>query len=523
VSRVAIVGSGVVGSNLALDLARLGHEVTVFEKGPDYPYPHEEPFLEVARYHDDDPRRNAPRDQRLVTMTGQYTRDLTDEAVMRVGGAGTVWTGLTMRMREVDFRTKSAFGFGDDWPLTYGEVEPWYCAAEERMGVSGTDDDNPWAPPRSKPYPMPPFELTWDDRLLGERLAKAGIHLHTTPQARTRHEYAGRAACQNFNACTQCPVGARYSPTVHLLEAVATGRCTVRHGVAVRRVVTDGAGRARALVCRPLDGGAEFEFGADLVVIAAGAFESARLLLLSTDATHPDGLGNASGQVGRNLVFHHIWAGHLHFREKFWAGRLGPWTGQTEQFCDPEGRGPFGGLKVEFPSSPSPSHMDEAAGAATVEEALARMEPMRRCRRLAMHAESVPDDRKFVRLSSARDRFGDPRLDIHYDLNDFDRRTFDFSRDVFRRFATATGAQDWEYRAIEDFGIFNHYSGTCRMAAGPGQGVVNAWGEVFGTPGLWVLGLSTFVNAGGALNPTLTGLALGMRSAGRMHERLAAG
>ena len=519
-SRVAIVGSGVVGSNLALDLARLGHEVTVFEKGPDYPYPHERQFAEMIRYHYDNPRWSVPREMRLYRMTGQYARDLTDEAVMRVGGAGTVWTGLTMRMRKVDFRTRSAFGFGDDWPISYEDVEPWYCAAEERMGVSGTDEDNPWAPPRTKPYPMPPFELTADDRVLGERLKKAGIHIHTTPQARNRHAWQGRDACQNFNACAQCPVGARYSPTVHLHEAIATGRCTLRAGVSVRRVLTDANGRARALVCRTQGGTADFEFGADLVVIAAGAFESARLLLMSTEARRPDGLGNAAGQVGRNLVFHHIWSGHLHFQEKFWAGRLGPWTGQSEQFCNPEGRGKFGGLKVEFPSSPSPSHMDEAAGAATVDDALAKLELTRRCRRLAMHAESVPDERKFMRLSAEKDGLGDPRVDIHYDLNEFDQRTHAFAQDVFSRFARGTGATDAQFRPLEDFGIFNHYSGTCRMAATESDGVVNGWGEVFGTPGLWVLGLSTFVNAGGALNPTLTGLALGMRSAGRMHEQL---
>ncbi|HTR96497.1 MAG TPA: GMC family oxidoreductase [Candidatus Acidoferrales bacterium] len=519
-SRVAIVGSGMMGSNLALDLARLGHDVTVFEKGPEYPYPHLPVFLAETKYHYDDPRWGIGHDLRRYAMTGQYARDLSDEAVMHVGGAGTRWTGLTMRMRPHDLHTRTAFGYGEDWPLEYAELEPWYCEAEARMGVSGTDDDNPWAPPRSKPYPLPPFELTWDDRRLAGKLERGGIHIHTTPQARASRDYDGRPACQNFDACDVCPIGARYSPTVHLQRAVATGHCTLHCGVSVRRIVTDASGRARGLVARANGESHDVEHDADLVVVAAASFESARLLLLSRDARHPDGLGNHAGHVGKHLVFHHIWSGHMHYREKLWPGRLGPWTGQSEQFCNPPGRGRYGGLKIEFPSSPSPEHMDVAAGASSLEESMAAFEVSRRCRRVAMHAESVPGEGKFVRLGAGEDRFGDPRLEIHYDLDDFDHRTYEYSADVFKRFAAASEAEFSQYREFVDFGTFAHFMGTCRMSAKPADGVVDPYGQVHGVPGLYVVGLSNFVGSGGALNPTLTGLALSLRSVGRMHEEL---
>jgi choline dehydrogenase-like flavoprotein len=521
VSRIAIVGSGMMGSNVALDLVQRGHEVHVFEKGPEYPYPHAQPYDERVRHLWENPRWTIARDLRHYEMTGEYRRNLTDEAVMVVGGAGTRWTGLTMRMREVDFRTRTAFGYGRDWPIQYADLEPWYCAAEERMGVSGTDDDNPSAPPRSKPYPLPPFELTWDDRLLASRLERAGLHVHTTPQARTRLPFADRPGCMNFNGCDVCPIGARYSPSHHLMQALATGRCHLHAGVSVRRIVTDTRGRARALLVRDNDGTRDVEHPADLIVVAAGALEGARLLLLSTDARHTDGLGNNSGLVGRGLVFHHIWAGHMHYPESLFAGRLGPWTGQIEQFCNPEGRGRIGGVKVELPSSPSPAHVNAAADAHTIEAAREEMKRMRHCRRVAIHAESTPDARKYVRLGRTQDRFGDPRLEIHYDLNDFDRRTYDFGRELFQRVARGSGATDWEYREIEDFGIFNHYSGTCAMSAKPEDGVVDPFGRVHDTPGLWVLGLGTFVDAGGALNPTLTGLALSLRAIEPMQASLA--
>jgi len=519
-SRVAIVGSGMVGANLALEFARRGHDVTVFEKGPDYPYPHEPQFLARIRYDYVDPRWEIGRDLRHTLSTGHYARDLTDEAVMVVGGAATRWTGLTMRMSPHDFRTKSVFGYGTDWPLGYDELEPWYCAAEARIGVSGTDADNPWAPPRSKPYPLPPFEMTWDDRVLAERLERAGIHIHTTPQARTRKAYDGREACMNFDACDFCPIGARYSPTHHLERAKATGRCTVRSDVSVRRVLADAAGRARALVCRPNRGERDFEHAADLVIVAGGAFESARLLLLSTDARHPDGLGNTTGHLGRHLVFHHIWSGHLHFREHLYPGRAGFWTGQSEQFCNPPTRGRHGGIKVEFPASPSPGHRQAAGDAESLAAALTAFEPSRRCRRVAIHAESVPGDGKRIVLSKRRDRFGDPRVEVHYDFDDFDHATYDFGRALYQRIAQGTGAYEWSYRDLADFGTFAHHMGGCRMSEKPADGVTDPFGEVHGVPGLYVLGLSVFASAGGALNPTITALALALRSADRMLERL---
>jgi len=510
--RVAIVGSGMIGSTLAFELANRGVEVTVFERGPDYPYPPRQRFVETVDYDFDNPVYSLPRDLTRMTSSGSYRHDLSHETVTRVGGSGTAWTALATRMAPNDFHTRSRYGFSEDWPIDYDTLEPYLCRAEAQLGVSGSDDANPWAPARSRPYPLPPFEMTDDDALMAERLERGGIHMHSTPQARARRDYDGRPACMNIGLCHVCPTGSRYTPTVHLQRALATGRCRLHTRVTVRRVVTDGAGRARAVVCRPNGASADREHGADVVIIAGAAFESARLLLLSRDARHPDGLGNDGGHVGRHLAFHHIWNGHMHFREQLFPGRVGFWTGQSDQFCDPPTRGRHGGVKLELPSRPSIRHMRAAGEATSFEDAMAAFEWTTRCRQVGLHAESNTTDDKRVTLSKETDRFGDPVAHVHYVSSDFDHATYAYARGLFERVAKAAGATDWELPDLEDYGVFAHYMGVHRMGTNAADSVVDTFGAVHGTPGLYAIGLGMFAGSGGAVNPTLTGVALALRA-----------
>src|SRR4029079_495684 len=100
-------------------------------------------------------------------------------------------------------------------------------------GVSGTNDDNPYAPPRSGPYPLPHFEMSGDDRFCAEKLKAKGLILHSVPQARTRVNHDGRPACMTFGVCNTCPVGARYSPAHHLMPLVNAGKVTLHLNTSV--------------------------------------------------------------------------------------------------------------------------------------------------------------------------------------------------------------------------------------------------------------------------------------------------
>lgn len=140
---VAIVGSGIVGATIAYELTGRGHRVEIFERGPDYPYPHTPQFQDRFLHRYENPAYGLPDDLQGLTVSGTYRGDINHERHMITGGTATHWGGIALRMVPEDFHTKSLYGFGDDWPIGYDDVEPYYCRAEALLGVSGTDADNP--------------------------------------------------------------------------------------------------------------------------------------------------------------------------------------------------------------------------------------------------------------------------------------------------------------------------------------------------------------------------------------------
>jgi choline dehydrogenase-like flavoprotein len=509
---VAIIGSGIAATAIAWTLVKQGHRVTLFEKGPFGVDPPVRQFQELFRYGYRDPAHEAPRDLKALTVSGEYRHDLNDERVMAVGGSATRWAAISLRMRPEDFRTRTLYDFGNDWPLTYDEIEPYYCRAETLLGVSGDDAGNPFAPPRSRPYPLPPFEPGHADLALSERLGRCGIRLHTTPQARARVDYDGRPACENIGLCTLCPTGARYTPNHHLERLGATGRCTVIANAAVRRIVTDRAGRAEAIVYRPNDEMCDIEHGANVVILAAGGIESPRLLLLSADDHHPNGLGNNSGQVGANFTMHHSWSGVLNYPEPVYGGRIGAVTTQCHQFRDPPGRGRHGGVRIDLSSNflgDLPSTRGSRSGAEIVE----RMRSLPFRRGLIFEAESVPDPGKRVTLSNASDRFGDRLAHVQYAANDFDHRTYGFVCELFDRLAEASGGEKAALKRADEFHSGWHHMSACRMGEDPRTSVVDSYGRVHGVSNLYVAGAGTFAGTSGAVSPTLTIVALALRTA----------
>jgi choline dehydrogenase-like flavoprotein len=523
-STVAIVGSGIAGSLIAHLLTDSGYDVEVFEKGPDYPYPHSPQFKEQVHYLYDNPAYQVPPDLKNHTRSRGYLGDLETERLMVVGGSCTKWEALTIRMVPDEFRRKSLYGYGEDWPISYDDLEPYYGRAEALLGVSGTDEDNPFAPPRSQPYPLPPFELSYDDKIMAERLKKDGITLHTTPQARTRRAYGDRLGCVNIAACTFCPIGARYSPNYHLQRAVGTGLCTIHSGTSVRRIVVDQSGRARTLVYQTNDAKTPQEHAAKLIIVAAGAIESARLLLLSKDARDPDGVGNRGGQVGRHLTFHSVWRGHMQYDEALYPGRFGGWTGQSAQFRNPPQPARHTGVKVEFASFldiPYGNAQPEKWRSVTrASEVMEQLRPIVHRRQIALHSESVTSERKFVTLSRKKDRFSDPFAHVQYELAPIDYETYKSARTIFDRFAGATKAKEAHFPDVFVFDSGGHQMGTCRMGKDEKDSVVNSFGQVHNIPNLFVVGPSSFVGTSGTANPTLTVAALAIRTADHLLGRL---
>jgi choline dehydrogenase-like flavoprotein len=220
-------------------------------------------------------------------------------------------SGFFHRKKPDDFRLLSAFGPVEganlaDWPIGYEDLEPWYDLVERRVGVSGRVVDHPHREPRSsKDFPYPPTAehpvSGWIDRACG-RLGYVSIPV---PRAILSLPALGRNACAYTNYCGSygCSTGAKGSSRVALLDqAVRTGRCEIRPRSMASRLVSGRKGEIEAV--EYIDGdGERRRVDAGIYVVACQAIETARLLLMSPGPRHPDGLANASGQVGKNLLF----------------------------------------------------------------------------------------------------------------------------------------------------------------------------------------------------------------------------
>ena len=206
-------------------------------------------------------------------------------------------------MHADDFRLRTLHGVADDWPLGYGDLEPYYLRAEAALGVAGADDD-PWASPRSAPFPLPPFPFSYSDGLFERACRKVRVHMHHLSQARNSIPYAGRAQCRACATCHVCPTGAKASVDLtHVRAAEATGLAQVLAGATVLRLELGAGGRIDHVVYAGPDR-REHRMAARLFVLAAGAVENPRLLLLSATGDHPRGIGNGSGLLGRYFVSH---------------------------------------------------------------------------------------------------------------------------------------------------------------------------------------------------------------------------
>jgi choline dehydrogenase-like flavoprotein len=223
------------------------------------------------------------------------TPDKTWRFMSAFGGGSNCWYACTPRMTPDDFRLRSRFGVGDDWPLTYDELEPYYCEVEEAMQVAGDSARAPY--PRSRPYPQPAHRMNAVDRLF---LRAFPDELFVQPTARPSRATANRPACCGNGVCHLCPIDAKFTVENEMAAVYEDPRVTLQLESAVQAVEVE-AGRATGV--RYLRGGREQAARGDLVVLGANAIYNPHILLRS-GFTHPE-LGRGIGeQVGVPVTLH---------------------------------------------------------------------------------------------------------------------------------------------------------------------------------------------------------------------------
>ena len=411
---------------------------------------------------------------------------------------------------------------GEDWPLGYDELEPYYARAERALGVSGADD-NPFASPRRTPYPLAPFPWSHADHVMKAACERLGIVVHRPSFARSSAEHEGRPRCQAFGTCASariCPIGAQYTAETHVALAERTGHATVVSDAPARRLEVDASGRVRSVTVVGPDGRPR-EYRARAFVLAAHAVESARLLLLSASGRFPDGLANGSGMVGRHFMEHPFVSLAGRAPMPVYPYRIGFHTAETHQFAIGAERARASAFRLAFLNQVGPSPAGLARRSGLWGAALAAEIRQEFGRDVGIHAfvEQLPDPRNTVTLDPAvKDSFGDPAPRITFGVSGYEREGARRAFAVMSSILDAVGATHVHREFGDEFGWCGHQIGTCRMGNDPRRSVVDRELRAHDVPNLSVVGSSVFPTAG-PLNPSLTIVALAIRLADSLVRR----
>jgi choline dehydrogenase-like flavoprotein len=509
---VCVVGAGPAGAIIADRLAA-DHDVVVLDAGPRFdPSDRLDRQERAIRPSYDQPDVwDGGGERDAHANSGEWFYPLNHARVKGIGGSTLHWQGMVMRLHEADFNSGEQRGVGPDWPIDYADLQPYYAEAERELGVAGASD-NPYAPPREEPHPMPAFEPSYSDSLFADACENLEIDMHSVPNARNSEPYDDRSSCIGYGTCQPvCPSRAKYDATVHIERAEEKG-ATVIDRAPVQRLEHD-ADRVSAAVYATPEGD-EHRQEADAFVVACGGVETPRLLLLSDSESYPDGLANSSGHVGKFFMDHLFAGAGGVLDEPTRQNHVGFYTSASDQFYD-DADEEFAPFKLEFFNYAGPSPVSMAlTGDDWGNELLDRLrEGYGNHVAMGGLVEQLPRSDSYVTLDPDRtDDHGNPVPDIHWNVGDRALRTIERANEIQQAVLEELGANIEWVAGPDATGPAYHHMGTTRMSAEPENGVVDPDCRTHDLDNCWIASSSVFPT-GGAMNPTLTIAALALRVA----------
>ncbi len=530
-----VVGAGAGGGMAACVLAERGWKVALVEKGRSA-WPRLETPASGSLLGNDEIRgeRNygfhdpfiEPRTFRAGEGAAPTTGSVQPLGVI-VGGGTVFYDADCPRITDADTKSLTLGGpvaGADvvDWPIGYADIAPFYDEAERRIGVQGLAGADPFAEARGD-YPMPPGYPPKVGTMLADAAASLGYHPHPMPAGINSIFYRGRPACVNCGFCRfGCPIDAKGSTAVTVVrDALATGNLTLMPECCVLSVDTEPSG-AHATGVTYVDANGDTQtLTANHVVVAVNAIETARLLLASSSAPHPDGLGNGSGLVGRYLMFHTIFdvIGVYPFEVRSYRSRI--ITHAVADFTAKPQSPPGGWVRggyVELGGQIRPVAEGKLLPWAFAKDLMVEGTYIRNIGSVSMIGEDVPQYANRVDLDpSVRDVYGRPVARITYARHAHDQALVDFYTPKLTEIAQAAGASST--MVIDDgaTGIpdTKHLMGTARMGTDATKSVTDPWGRLHEVDNVWVCDGATWPTST-AFNPTLTQIALAYRTAAYM-------
>lgn len=609
---VVTVGAGYTAGILAWKLTKAGHSVVSIERGePRATYPDFQ--------HNHDSLRNSVRKVMMINLEKEsWTWRPNPKAPalpMRrygsfhpgegYGGSGAHWSGMLWRFLETDFKYRSHHvqRYGEqklpagnaiqDWPLSYQELEPYYDQFEYDIGASGQtgnlngtilDGGNPFEAPRTRPFPLPPLATTLAADVFSDACLTLGYHPFPQPSGILSRAYTDisgrtRSGCIYCGFCTRfgCEVDAKNSAiTTYFPPALATGRYELRPYSTVTKVDVGAGGLATGV--RYVDNqGIEHVQPAAIVILSGYTLGNVRLLLLSRDGGHRDGIGNDRGRLGKNYTYQN-W--HTAIVKGVFPGRrfnlfMGntstlsliyefnadnfdhsnlDFIGGASLFCGDGEQAPVNSaasfpIDALQPSGPGSAggpaggaggsgggvgggHGTNSAGSTTAENPTAWGQRWKDALRsywdsvaaITMQGESLPYEDQFLDLDPTyKDAFGQPLLRLTFDWHDNDYKMvkylIDRAKEIMRAMGPAyTSAEDQLSPYDLEKYKSTHCTGGAIMGSDPGNSVCNRYGQVWDTPNVFVTGAALYPQNPGA-NPTGTLCALAYLAGDAIRDR----
>jgi len=543
---VAVVGSGAGGATAAYVLVNAGLKVILLEAGRNLNPPKD--FLTHAMPYDLPFRGNGkPGEYDGLWKINEYTAHLytnprndTYDSMERfhwtrlraVGGRTNTWGRSCFRHGPMDFKTKSTQGFGEDWPISYQDLAPYYDKADRLVGISGESDNYVNMP--DGVYAAPPHKWRCTELDLKKRLQSIGVPLVSERTAVLSAPYDGRPACHYCGACGHgCDVRARFSSLDVIIPKLRRkSNFTLRTHAIAHQVLVDENGLARGVSFVDALSRKDYEVRARAVVLAASTVESGRIMLNSKTRFHPSGLGNSSGLVGHYLM-DSVKSGAV-------VGVLPEWKNRKR--ANEDGAG---GSHVTIPrfnykrennyhggyfilvGSGFGRGLTSAGGLTGWGASLKQQIRERYGATLSLrgYGERMPVfGNSFEIDPDHKDTYGIPQVRFRCGHSENDLKMMEDMYGWMERILRGCGAGILPYRKmLEPLGDATHECGTARMGADPKTSVLNSWCQSHDVKNVFVTDASCFVSLPGTHGITTWIMALAWRAAEYLTEGMRKG
>ena len=522
---VAIIGAGISAAMVAERIAEdTSASIAVIEAGNRI-FDFEQRFATRRRFLDY--QENPYRGDHIPGHTCENIQS----RAMSVGGLAMHWGGTTPRYSPEDFRLRSLFGVGRDWPVSYDDLDPFYQEAEERLGVAG-EPGPPEYDPRSGPYPMDPLPVSYNLALAREWAETSGIPYWRNPVAKNSRPWRGRRQCVRCDTCSICPTGAKYSPDFTFRGLLDEGRITLHDRTMARRLVPAAGSDAIETVeafhrDNPDD---PVTIRARQFVLAAGYAWSSHILLVSAGGRFPGGIANRSGTVGRFITGHRWVNAFVSVPLRLYPGVYRSDSLLSKRFqhqddeAQPDGKYIRHDLRIWESDVGKRARLRDEQGSLLLGDALLadwRDRIATGSLRMRGYYDVIPARESALTLEPHKEnRWGMalPRIDFADDPVSAELRGYT-ERKIEERFQEILRAGGGEMLDITFASDYDHPGGGCRMGDDPANSVVDRWGRAHDHENLWIAGAPTIVSSG-CNNGTLTFAALSLRTASHLATEL---